>query len=374
MTPVADDEFSNGSQLLAPQFDAYSRGNALGGVPRPPNFGQSMTPGTANSFGTAQPGLGLGPAGTPPGQPWTGPGYNQVPPVAFPHANPQLPSWNGGFGGGFDLKPMRVIQGARFKHTWVHGGDKPPHLDINDSAISLAMVYPNFLQGPKPLVILPSFELHLWDGPQAMATSTAELPPQAYSAYLDAYWETDPIPGLGFELGTRVGLFTDFKGTTTDSLRILGKGLLRLDLVQQLSVRIGAYYVDRARIKMLPAGGLLWKPNDNTRFDIFFPEPKLAQKFVTLGTTDVWWYLAGEFGGGSWTFERTGGDNDRLDINDVRAILGFEFGTAEMLKAGQRTAFVEVGFVWDREVIYVARPFDSFKPRDTIMIRAGIGY
>ena len=330
-----------------------------------------MAPG---SYGTTQQGLGLGNSGVPPGQPLNGPGYNQVPPVAFPHANPQwpqMPSWNGG---GLNLQPTKAIQGVRFKHTWLSGEHKPTHLDINDTAISLITLWPNFMQGPKPLILLPSFELHLWDGPIATPGSTAELPPQAYSAYLDAYWEVDPMPGIGFELGTRVGIFTDFKGTTTDSLRILGKGLVRLDLINELSIRFGVYYVDRASVKLLPAGGLLWKPNENTRFDIFFPEPKLAQKFVTLGTTHVWWYLAGEFGGGSWTFERTGGDNDRIDINDIRAIFGFEFGSAEMLKAGQRRAFVEVGYVWDREVIYVARPFDSFKPRDTFMLRAGFGY
>jgi hypothetical protein len=35
---------------------------------------------------------------------------------------------------------------------------------------------------------------------------------------------------------------------------------------------------------------------------------------------------------------------------------------------------VEVGWVTEREVIYVRRPEDSFTIRDTVMLRAGIGY
>ena len=38
------------------------------------------------------------------------------------------------------------------------------------------------------------------------------------------------------------------------------------------------------------------------------------------------------------------------------------------------TAFVEAGFVFKRQVIYVVHPEDSFHPHDTYMIRAGISF
>jgi len=81
------------------------------------------------------------------------------------------------------------------------------------------------------------------------------------------------------------------------------------------------------------------------------------------------WYVAGEYGGGAWTIQRADGTDDRVDINDIRASAGIEM-------TGPRgvTAFVEGGFVFKRQVIYVVTPADSFHPRDTYMIRAGISF
>ena len=109
-----------------------------------------------------------------------------------------------------------------------------------------------------------------------------------------------------------------------------------------------------------PAGGILWRPNPQTYFDIYFPKPKLAQYLYTVGNTDVWWYLNGEIGGGSWTIERgqvvagqlsvpqpppnppvivPGGPtftpvvgDRRVDLNDYRIGGGFEKAPAHVLR------------------------------------------
>ena len=101
-------------------------------------------------------------------------------------------------------------------------------------------------------------------------------------------------------------------------------------------------------------GGLLWEPNNQTRFDFYFPTPKLSQYLTTLGNYDFWWYVGGEFGGGSWTIKRADGRNDRVDINDVRMTLGLEFGGQALLAEGRRLGFLELGYVFAREVRYVA--------------------
>src|SRR5207248_154812 len=74
----------------------------------------------------------------------------------------------------------------------------------------------------------------------------------------------------------------------------------------------------------LPAGGLLWTPTPQVRFDIFFPQPKLSAYLTTVGQYELWWYLAGEYGGGAWTIQRADGTDDRVDINDIRASAGLE--------------------------------------------------
>jgi len=128
-------------------------------------------------------------------------------------------------------------------------------------------------------------------------------------------------------------------------------------------------YLNRNKIKILPAGGLLWTPTPQVRFDIFFPQPKLSAYLTTVGQYELWWYLAGEYGGGAWTIQRADGSDDRIYINDIRASAGLEIIGPRGL-----SGFVEAGFVFKRQVIYVVHPEDSFNPPNTYMIRAGISF
>jgi len=171
----------------------------------------------------------------------------------------------------------------------------------------------------------------------------------------------------------RPGIFTDFETLNTHSLRIMGQGLFRVQTTPTTAVRAGVMYIDRNDLKLLPAFGLLWTPNPQTRFDVYFPHPKLAQHLTTLANHDLWWYIAGEYGGGAWTVEREL-LSDRIDINDIRLMLGLEWGQAALLQQGRRTGFVEIGWVTAREVVYVATPDQTSKLSDSWMVRAGWNY
>src|SRR5690606_10458011 len=145
--------------------------------------------------------------------------------------------------------------------------------------------------------------------------------------------------------------------------RVSGRGLGTYRLTPTLQAKFGVEYINRNDLKLLPAGGLLWTPNPQVRFDIYFPRPKLAMYVTTLGTTEVWAYLGGEYGGGAWTIERAEGGNDRVDINDLRIFLGTEWMTGRSLKG-----FFEGGYVFEREVVYVNDPTDSFSPGSSFML------
>ncbi len=93
---------------------------------------------------------------------------------------------------------VRFFQGPRFRHAFIYGDNDQDSLQINDTDVSLAFAWPNFLLSNQPLYILPSFSLHQWDGPNA--PSTADLPSKAYSAFLDTGWQSDPLRLLGAEL------------------------------------------------------------------------------------------------------------------------------------------------------------------------------
>lgn len=277
------------------------------------------------------------------------------------------------FGANASYPPfIRLFQGVRFRHAYVHGNNDADALMINDSDVSLAFAIPNFLYSTQPLYLMPSFSLHQWDGPKP--PSAADLPALAYSAFLDAGWQSDPARILGAELGARVGMFSDFDTAISDSLRIQGRAIGRVRLTPRATLKLGVLYLDRNKVKLLPAGGILWQPNQDTRFDLFFPEPKLSHYLSTVGNTDTWWYVGGYYGGGAWTVTRQDNSTDSIDINDLRLVLGLEWGRNEQMREGRRTGFLEVGYVFDRELLYDKMPLDNLDLQDTVMVRAGFGY
>jgi hypothetical protein len=166
------------------------------------------------------------------------------------------------------------------------------------------------------------------------------------------------------QVGARVGVYSDFNTFNTNSIRVMGRGLGVVRLTPTLEVAAGVVYIDRVLVKILPAGGLIWVPNPDARWEILFPNPRGSRRWTTLGNTDLWYYITGEYGGGSWTSDEAG----QFDYNDLRVSGGLE-------SIGMRGfhAFFEVGFVWNRKVIY--RDGDpAFPASDTIMLRAGAAY
>lgn len=344
-----------GGSFSPPPFDPYSSNGASAY-----QFWSTTPP--SNTTGVfSQPATGTPVVGQPGSFPTYGP-----PPGAPPGTPPQY-VFPQGTGETWDFtQSMRFIQDLRFRETWLAGGDAPDDLGINDIETGITFTWPNFLWSNQPLYISPAFALHLWDGPSFMP---ADLPPNAYSAYLDFQHATDPALQIGAELGVRVGVYTDFDTLNSHSLRVQGVALAVARLTPTMTFKFGAMYINRNDIKLLPAGGVLWQPSPQVRFDIFFPQPRLSAYMTTIGRFELWWYLAGEYGGGAWTIERTDGTSDRVDINDIRFSVGLEW-------TGPRgvTGFFEVGYVFEREVVYVVDPSDSFDPDDTFMIRTGFSW
>ncbi len=321
----------------------------------------------ANVYGQPPPGFGNGGA---------------FPSNAFPSSSPSTLFPGGILSGGSifsgsdpsnQFSAYRLLQGPRFRHTYVGSGNDSDALNTNDTDVSLVFAFPNFLYSTQPLYVVPSFSLHLWDGPRS--STGADLPESAYSGFIDVGWNSDPNQIFSTELGVRVGAFTDFDTFNSDSIRVLGKALANFRLTPNSTLKGGVYYVDRNSIKLLPAGGLLYQPNPYTRLDLFFPQPKIAQYWRTIGTRDVWWYVVGDYGGGSWTITRDNGKGeDSADINELRVLAGFEWGQSDAIRAGRRTGFFEVGYAFEREIEYRRNPADDLNLDDGIIFRLGIGY
>jgi len=348
-----------GSTFGAGPFDPYSPSGSAAyqfwSTTPPSNAAGAFAQPPASPYGATSP---LAP------QPGSFPTFGPPPPS--PTAPPQYLFPNG-ISPQFDpSQSIRFVQDVRLRDTFVGGGNDRTDLGINDTEVAVTFTLPNFLTTGQPLFISPAFALHLWDGP---ISPPADLPPNAYSAYLDFQWASDPTLQIGAELGFRIGAYTDFHTLNEHSLRIQGLGLGVFRLTPTLTAKIGAMYLDRNKIKILPAGGFLWTPTPQVRFDIFFPQPRLSAYLTTVGSYELWWYIAGEYGGGAWTIQRADGSSDRIDINDIRVSAGIEWTGPRGL-----SGFVEAGFVFKRQVIYVVTPADSFNPDNSYMVRAGISF
>jgi len=386
----------------APNAQAFNLGNFFGlGQPVAPAYGGFPTSPGLSPYGypnqpPTQPFGQPFPSGVYPNSspnvlfPDTGgsPSYNSNPyqlnpyqtnPFGMPQNNMAWNNWWNSTGANLNAgtnQVIRLFQGPRFRHTWLSGSDgfdskKPNSLETNDSDVSLVFAIPNFLNSNRPLYLIPSYSQHVWEGPTAPGS---DLPGSAFSAFLDAGWETNPQQTLGVELGVRVGVFSAFDAVNSESVRIQGKALGRLRLTPTSTLRAGVFYLDRNKIKLLPAGGILWTPNPDSRFDLFFPEPKLSHYVSTLGNSDVWWYLSGYYGGGAWTIKQTDDSSDEIDINDIRLMLGLEFGKSEQIRQGFRKGFIEAGYAFNRELIYRVRSSSSLDLENSFVLRAGFAY
>ena len=357
----------------------------------PANYPTDIPPNSAQPWNPAQAQSSVYPPGVYPNQPNVMfPGTtNQPYPGAWGNSNPY--GWNGNpNGAGYNnwwnnttssvsygtSEVMRVFQGVRLRHTWLSGtsgfNDKATtSVETNDTDVSLVFAIPNFLNSTRAFYIIPSYSQHLWDGPR---NGTSDLPGNAFSGFIDTGWDTNPMQTLGFELGVRVGVFSAFDAVNSDSIYVQGKAVGRLRLTPTATARFGVMYLDRNKIKLLPVAGVLWSPNPDSRFDLVFPEPKIAHYVSTLGNTDVWWYTTAYYGGGVWTIKQTDDSNDEIDLNDIRVMLGLEFGKSEQMRQGFRLGFVEVGYAFNRELIYRIRTSSNLDLPDSIVIRGGFSY
>jgi hypothetical protein len=371
-----------------PTYGQPTYGTSTFGVPA---YGQPMTAG-ASPTGYSTPAYPPAYSNPSPGVlfPGTAPNpYGANPYGANPYntggypPNPYPNSWNSWWYNTSSAvqtqtqQTMRLCQGLRFRYTYLpgntdFGGVDTNQIESHDFESSLVFAIPRFFGMSQPWYLMPGYAQHLWSGPSIPGS---DLPGSAFSAFLDSTWETDPLQTFGAELGWRVGVFSAFDAISTESIRLQGKALAKLRCTPNSTLRAGVYYIDRNKIKLLPAGGILWMPNQDTRWDIFFPEPKLSHYLTTCGTHDIWWYVTGYYGGGAWTIKHADDDShDEIDINDLRLMVGFEKGRNDLLRQGFRTCFFEVGYAFNRELIYRNRPLASLNPDDSLVFRAGFGY
>lgn len=267
--------------------------------------------------------------------------------------------------------PLRLLQEFRVRYTWLYSNNNANSLGVNEVQTSATLAFP-IMQNQAPLLVTPGFGTTFFQGPLSSPPLWADLPGSVYDAYIDVGWHPQITPYFGMNLGVRVGVYTDFNTFTNRSIREMGRGLGVLTLTPTVQVAAGVVYLDRVKLKLLPAGGIIWTPNDDARYEILFPNPKLARRYSTVGSAEIWYFISGEYGGGSWTIKRgdlgqpVSGSSDSVDYNDIRVAIGLEsFATN-----GNKWTF-EVAYVFNRDLRYRSGQPNEFDLQDTVLLQLG---
>jgi hypothetical protein len=298
--------------------------------------------------------------------------YTNSPPAIYPNGLPPIvpPTFPGGVS---NIRQVtRFLQEVRLMHEWVFDEEEADAVEINSTEATATFAVPAFgLQ--TPFLITPGFALHLFNGPDHLTPAFPDLPPQTYDAFLDVGWNPQVNNWFSAELGVRPSVSTDFDHFASDSFRIMGRGIGVVRITPALAAKAGVVYIDRNDIKLLPVAGVVWDPSPDAHYEIVFPRPKLARRWIALANHQLWYYVAGEYGGGSWTVVREGPPEfvDSVDYNDIRVLLGLEW--LPETQSGQR-GFLEIGYVFERELFYVNRSPAVLELDDTFMFRGGIAF
>jgi hypothetical protein len=278
----------------------------------------------------------------------------------------------------------KFVQDIRLDYHWFLGhGER--ELGINNIDLSATFAIP-FLNNPNtPLLITPGFGMQLWEGPVSVAPAlptdpaAADLPSKTYDAFIDAAWKPQISPAFGGDLSVRVGLYSDFTTTTTNSIRVTGTALGVVQVSPSIKLKAGVMYLNRLQVKILPSGGIVWTPNPDIEFNILFPNPKIRKRLTTVGAVEWWIYASGDYGGDSWTIKRANipgvsdpavaGQNDAFDYDDIRIAAGLEFLTPR-----RTNGWFEAGGAFSRKLHYRSGLPDNFYPNNAFFLRAGLTY
>jgi hypothetical protein len=264
--------------------------------------------------------------------------------------------------------PLRFLQEVRLRGTWLApiGGNNKLGVTVTEFSATFAIPV---MYNQAPILITPGAAGNWWNGPVSQGPTPADLPPATYDTYIDAGWQPQVTPWLSANVGVRTGLYTDFHAVNSHSIRIMGRGLGVITVTPTLQFALGVVYLDRNLVKMLPAGGIIWTPNPDCRWEILFPNPKISRHWRQFGTIDAWCYVSGEYGGGAWTIRRANGTSDDFDYNDIRVMLGCETFSQRGIHGNY-----EVGYSFNRQLVYRSGDPSRFDPSQTVMLRAGVAF
>jgi hypothetical protein len=260
-----------------------------------------------------------------------------------------------------------VFQKVLFEAAYLAPGPSPARgLGMDDVQLQGIFAVPCPTR-ESPLVITPGFAVHYLQGPQ-----NVDLPPQLHEGYAEFRWLSQVTPQWGLDLSLTPGFFSDFNQDSSKAFRLAGHAAAAWTCNENTKIVLGAAYLDRFDVEVIPIGGVVWTPYEDAKFDLIFPHPKISHRIRWYSPpgdqVQDWVYVAGESAGDMWAIRRTDGRDDLVVLSDYRLILG-----TERKVAGGMSARLEIGYVFGRRIRY-SSDTPEFRPADTVMVRGGLTY
>lgn len=268
--------------------------------------------------------------------------------------------------GTIKLSPYKkgFFQKLALSAAWLGDGNNPDDLGITEIETALTVALPAPIRD-WPLFITPGYNMYFLSDPGG----GRDMPPRLHTAYLDLTWAPLFFEHHRLALTVAPSIYSDFEGSASEGFRLTGKAIYVWDYVpDKVQVVAGILYLNRDNIRLLPAGGIFWKPTPDYNFELIFPKPKLAVRVNVGNGYEDWIFVTAEFGGNTWAITRESGVEDKLTWSDYRLMVGYE----RRLDGGAGYR-VEAGYVFGREVEY-ASGLGDYDPQDTFLIRGGITF
>ncbi|MGE5191934.1 MAG: hypothetical protein ACM3U2_05485, partial [Deltaproteobacteria bacterium] len=181
---------------------------------------------------------------------------------------------------------------------------------------------------------------------------------------IDFNWRPRLTDSFGLNLGLTPGLYGDYREIDSRTLQWTGWALAEWTVSPTVQILAGAVFVRQLQVGVLPAGGVIWLPDDDTRFELIFPRPRIARRLSVTERRECWGYVGGQLGGGAWSVALPDNSRDLLRYSDLRLLLGVEWLSDRGL-----LGVIEAGYVFDRHLFLEAA---SASPNSTLLLRAGI--
>ena len=211
-------------------------------------------------------------------------------------------------------------------------------------------------------LLTPSFKYNHWSQTD-VPTTAFKMPDSTFDAGLTTLFATN-LRDLEVKVEVSVGVAASFEKVDCDAFYIRGRamGALPVDNDKQVKATGGLIYYDRIKYKIVPSGGVIWRPNEKNILRLVYPDPRWSRHLTKLNGTDWWFYIGGEIGGGRWLLEDRG-ETFNADYDDYRVGLGLTFDCDKM------KGCVEVGGAFNRQL--VSKQGVWYEPKDAVYLKTG---